>query len=194
MPDVSSRPPESDPVAEAKAFLSLMDQNRQFVHRYREYRDKIMHYFLFRLRGDRQTAEDLSSALFLRTYERFSQYDDRYAFSTWVYTIARNMLIDHLRKQGRVALAPLEDAEEIASDERDFFEAADVSIKTASLQKAVKSRPPLQADAVYRRHILFQSFEEIASALGTTPESARQLVSRGSRTLRSKLSADAIFA
>ena len=179
----------SDPIAETRAFLASMDRQRAFVWKYREFKDKIFHYFLYRLRGDRQTAEDLSSALFLKTYERFSSYDDRYAFSTWVYAIARNMLIDHVRSARHRAHLPLDEALEAADDERDFFAAMDRAIDADRLQKALAQLPKPQADAVYRRHILLETTADIAARLGKSEEAVRQLVSRGCRLLREQLSA-----
>ncbi len=168
-----------------------MDRQRDFVWKYREFKEKIMQYFLYRLRGNRQIAEDLSSELFIKTYERFASYDDRYAFSTWIYAIARNMLIDYLRAQQHRVTTPLEDAFHISDDEGNFFDAIDRAQERKTLYEAMDRLPQLQKEAVYRKHILLQSTAEIARSLGKSEEAVRQSVSRGCRTLQEFMTAAA---
>ncbi len=178
-----------DPVQETKEFLALMDRQRAFVWKYREFKEKIMHYFLRRLNGDRHAAEDLSSELFIKTYKRFASYDDRYAFSTWIYTIARNMLIDYLRSHTLRVTASLEDAEHISDDEVQFFDFIDRAQEREALKVAMDLLPELQKEVVYRKHILLETTADIAKSLGKSEEAVRQLVSRGCRKLQELMSA-----
>ncbi len=178
-----------DYVAETKEFLAHMDKQRSFVLKYREFKEKILHYFLYRLKGDRQVAEDLSCELFIKVYERFAQYDDRYAFSTWIYTIARNMLIDYFRSHAHSGTAQLEAAEHLSTDEEQFFDVMDRVQERKTLYEALNRLPPLQKEAVYRKHLLLQSTSEIAQSLGKNEPAVRQLVSRGCRTLLEFMSA-----
>lgn len=176
-------PVTGDPIKETQEFLAAMDRQREFVWKYRDFKTKIQHYFLFRLQGDHQTAEDLSSELFLRTYERFASYDNRYAFSTWLYTIARNMLVDYLRSNTSRATKALEDGEDIPADEEHFFECVDRAKTEKMLYAAMERLPALQRDAVYRKHILFESTAEISKRIGRSEPAVRQLISRGCRAL-----------
>jgi RNA polymerase sigma-70 factor (ECF subfamily) len=66
---------------------------------YREYLPRVYNFFRYRL-GDRALAEDLTAATFEKAWRGRSRFRrDLSAFSTWLFTIARNVAIDHFRKQ-----------------------------------------------------------------------------------------------
>jgi RNA polymerase sigma-70 factor (ECF subfamily) len=65
---------------------------------YERYQRGIFRYLYYRV-GDQQTAEDLTSEVFLRMVEKLSNFDDRQlSFQAWLFQIARNLSIDHYRK------------------------------------------------------------------------------------------------
>ena len=69
-----------------------------FESLYREYFPKVYNYIFYRLL-DRDRADDLVSDVFLRVYENLDTYDEnRGKLSTWIFTIARNALVDELRR------------------------------------------------------------------------------------------------
>ena len=68
-----------------------------FTDFYHEYKHKAHRFTLYRVGGDQNLAEDLTSDIFLKAFERFKTYDSTYAFCTWIFTIARNTIIDHYR-------------------------------------------------------------------------------------------------
>ena len=59
-----------------------------------QYQHRLLRY-LVSLTTDRAIAEDLFQETWMRVLERGHQYDGRHEFSTWLYTIARNLTIDH---------------------------------------------------------------------------------------------------
>jgi RNA polymerase sigma-70 factor (ECF subfamily) len=64
---------------------------------YEDYMPRVFGYINYRV-NDRQTAEDLTSAVFEKALGAFKSYDSqKAAMSTWVFAIARNTLIDHYR-------------------------------------------------------------------------------------------------
>jgi RNA polymerase sigma-70 factor, ECF subfamily len=68
-----------------------------------QYQHRLMRYLAY-LVGNRQTAEDLFQDTWLRVLERGSQYDPEHNFSTWLFSIARHLAIDHLRRKKPVSL------------------------------------------------------------------------------------------
>lgn len=54
--------------------------------------------YLVRLCGSRELAEDLSQETFVRVLANLDRFDDRFRFSTWIYTIARRLWMNHLSK------------------------------------------------------------------------------------------------
>jgi RNA polymerase sigma-70 factor (ECF subfamily) len=55
--------------------------------------------YIFRLVGSRDVATDLSQEVFLKVFTSLSSFDPRYRFTTWLYRIASNSAIDHLRRR-----------------------------------------------------------------------------------------------
>src|ERR1043165_5802264 len=79
-----------------------------------QYQHRLLRY-LVSLTADRALAEDLFQETWIRVLERGHQYDGRHEFTTWLYTIARNLTIDHLRsKRPAISLDELIDPEDTA--------------------------------------------------------------------------------
>ena len=55
--------------------------------------------FIYRFFGNYALAEDLTQDTFLRCYQFLKSYDQKRKFSTWLYTVAKNLCIDHLKKR-----------------------------------------------------------------------------------------------
>lgn len=68
-----------------------------------KYQHRLLRY-LVSLTGRRELAEDLFQETWIRVLERGRQYDARHEFSTWLFAIARNLAIDHLRRKQPVSL------------------------------------------------------------------------------------------
>ena len=67
-------------------------------HLIEKYQHRLLRY-LVHLTGRRDLAEDFFQQTWIRVLERGRQYDSRHEFSTWLFTIARNLTIDHLRRK-----------------------------------------------------------------------------------------------
>ena len=86
-----------------------------------QYQHRLLRYLVY-LAGNRELAEDLFQETWIRVLERGHQFNGRYEFSTWLYTVARNLTIDYLRKKSPVSLDGLMDPE---NDEHPPLEPAD---------------------------------------------------------------------
>src|SRR5271155_2169221 len=80
------------------------------------YQHRLLRYLLF-LTGKREVAEDLFQETWMRVLLRGSQYKDKARFDTWLFTIARNLVIDLSRKR---TMASLDEMSEGGEDERPF--------------------------------------------------------------------------
>lgn len=81
-----------------------------FAELYQEYLDKIFRYVQYRV-NEVQLAEDLTSAVFERALVNIEKYSsDKASFATWIFTIARNILIDYYRSRGRKQTVELDEA------------------------------------------------------------------------------------
>src|SRR6201987_4394839 len=78
------------------------------------YQHRLLRYLLF-LTGNREMADDLFQEVWMRVLTRGSQYNGAARFDTWLFTVARNMLIDLRRKRTMVSL------EEMCTGEDDEY-------------------------------------------------------------------------
>jgi RNA polymerase sigma-70 factor (ECF subfamily) len=86
-----------------------------FAELYEEYMPKVFRYIQYRV-SNMQLTEDLTQTTFEKALVSFSKYSsDRAKFSTWIFSIARNVTIDHYRLKGRRITIPLEEASEVTS-------------------------------------------------------------------------------
>ena len=69
----------------------------RFEERVRRYQRPIIGY-VFRMLGDYEASLDVSQEVFIKVYNSLSRYSSEYKFSTWLYRIAHNAAIDHLRR------------------------------------------------------------------------------------------------
>jgi RNA polymerase sigma-70 factor (ECF subfamily) len=68
-----------------------------------QYQHRLLRYLLY-LTGRRELAEDLFQETWIRVLERGHQFNDKYAFSTWLFAVARNLAIDHMRRKQPASL------------------------------------------------------------------------------------------
>lgn len=89
-----------------------------FAELYEEFLPRIFRYIRYRVNSEEVT-EDLTSVVFEKALTNFEKYStEKATFSTWIFSIARNVVIDHYRTQARRPALSLEKAEiEVSSNE-----------------------------------------------------------------------------
>ncbi|MDR3734528.1 MAG: sigma-70 family RNA polymerase sigma factor [Acidobacteriaceae bacterium] len=154
-----------------------------------QYQHRLLRYLLF-LTGKRELAEDLFQETWMRVLTRGTQYDGRARFDTWLFTIARNLVIDNSRKRRVASLDEMtentEDAQpfEIASDEP-----SPLDYLRAGEQNALLAQVLLQLDTNYREVLTLRfheelSLEEIASVTHAPLSTVKSRLYRGLAALR----------
>jgi RNA polymerase sigma-70 factor, ECF subfamily len=68
-----------------------------------QYQHRLLRYLVY-LTGRRELAEDLFQETWIRVLERGHQFNGKYAFSTWLFSVARNLAIDHMRRKQPASL------------------------------------------------------------------------------------------
>jgi RNA polymerase sigma-70 factor (ECF subfamily) len=129
--------------------------------------------FRFVLRGTqaRAVAEELYQEIWMRVIEARSSYTPKARFTTWLFTIAHNRLVDHWRKRG-LALAAL-DADELVSSSPDPADQAHARQSLARFAAALDALPPLQREAFLLHEEGGLGVAEIAAATGANEETAK---------------------
>ena len=160
----------------------LNRRQSDFARVYDEHLWRVYGFLAYRLR-DRDTAEDLTQATFERALRAWSRFDPRRASeSTWLLTIARNLLIDHHRRDHFGAMDEIEERmlPAVAGPEERY--AASPELADALL--ALKDR---DREVIALRFGGDLSAAEIASVMQLSVANVEQIVSRSLRRLRGLL-------
>ena len=87
---------------DAKLILLISKGNEDaFNELYMRYSQRMYAYFYKMLYQDKELAADFTQTLFLKLFEKAKSYNDQFAFSTWIYTMASNMCKNEYRRQSR---------------------------------------------------------------------------------------------
>jgi len=157
-----------------------MTKSTLFNQYYREFLPKIYRFVFFRVGGKRETAEDLTSEIFIKALDNFDSFDEAKSFSPWIYQIAKNHLINHYRVAGRtVPMAEEFDAPDMAGVDRAIaFESQDELLKILNKLPAEKRR------VLELKYLNGFSYKEIAQMLGEKELNLRVMVSRAIKELK----------
>lgn len=147
--------------------------------------NRLVYNFLVMKLGNRVEAEDVLQDTYFRIHRYISSYDrDRNALA-WIMSIARNALIDHVKRKGETGpladVSELQLASELPGPERlvEFRQLAVQICEGLTLE---------ERDLVIDRIINDWSYDEIAEEHGISVENARQKISRLIRRLRASIS------
>lgn len=137
-------------------------------------------------------AEDITAEVWLQVTRALYRFvGDEQKFRAWIFSIARNKVIDQARQQARRPTILLADTEKIngnGHDARDVAEDYEDDEATRRALALVRKLPPAQADVILLRVIAGLDFAYIARLLGKTPGAVRVLLHRGLRRLAGMLS------
>jgi RNA polymerase sigma-70 factor (ECF subfamily) len=126
------------------------------------YQHRLLRYLLF-LTGKREVAEDLFQETWMRVLLRGAQYNGKARFDTWLFTIARNLVIDLSRKR---TMASLDEMSEGGEDDRPF----EIAMSGPSPLEQFQSREDcaevgevlLKLEPTYREVLVLRFYEELS--------------------------------
>jgi RNA polymerase sigma-70 factor (ECF subfamily) len=155
----------------------------------------------YRFTGSANDAEDLAQEVFIKMYRTLSSYSpEKGAFSTWIMTMTRNLLVDHFRKskQDRVTdsldagITEEEDSATLGDRIQDSGPSADDRIQRRQtqemVQKAIQKLSPELREAVILRDLQDMDYKEIALALKVPEGTVKSRINRGRMELARLLS------
>ena len=156
------------------------------------YQHRLMRYLMF-LTGKREVAEDLFQEVWIRVLRRGSQYNGKARFDTWIFTIARNLVIDLSRKR---TMASLDEMREGGEDERPFeivqdgpspLEQFQYRENAAELATVMLSLEPSYREVLTLRFHEEMSLEEIAGVTRAPLSTVKSRLYRGLAALKPQL-------
>jgi RNA polymerase sigma-70 factor, ECF subfamily len=163
------------------------DAFRTLVLRYQ----KPVYGLIVRMVRDRELAEDLSQEVFLKAYRALDTYDHQRKFSSWLFKIAHNSTIDHLRR-GELATVTLEpETDDDRGLEAVLQDPAAVSPEQRllgadlgqGLAEAVAQLRPVYREVILLRHREGLSYQEIAEVTGASLGTVKTNLHRARRDL-----------
>jgi RNA polymerase sigma-70 factor (ECF subfamily) len=173
--------------------LALRQRNAIFLEQLVEqYQYRLIRYLIYLL-GRRDGVDDLVQETWLRVLERGSSYDGRSRFEPWLFTIARNLAIDHMRKRRIFSLDANPDGEwdpavqMPASNAPSPFALAARTEDAGRLADALEALEPIYREALLLRFQEDLSLQEMSAVVGAPVATVASRIYRGLRTLRSRM-------
>ena len=157
-----------------------------------QYQYRLVRYLIYLL-GRRDEVDDLIQETWLRVLERGGSYNGRSRFEPWLFTIARNLTIDHMRKRRSLSLDSNDDTKQGNADLSPASNAPSPFTLAARSEDSQRLAQSLQTlDFVYREALLLRfqedlSLQEVATVIGAPVSTVASRIYRGLQTLRSLL-------
>ena len=146
---------------------------RELVRRY----ERPVFSLIFRMVRDREMAEDLAQDTFIKVLNNIDRYRPEFKLSSWLFKIANNVTIDHLRRR-QLATVSLDGSPHAATAAEAQATSLDVESRGQSALEAIESRElgsaieqaigklrPEYRSCILLRHVEGRSYEEIAATL-----------------------------
>jgi RNA polymerase sigma-70 factor (ECF subfamily) len=146
----------------------------------------------YRFTGSAENADDLAQDVFIKMYRTLASFDPaKGAFTTWITTMTRNLLVDHFRKtkQDRATdsldagLGDEEDSATLGDRIQDSGLSAEERVQRREtqemVQKAIQKLSPELREAVILRDLQDMDYKEIAQALKVPEGTVKSRINRG---------------
>jgi RNA polymerase sigma-70 factor (ECF subfamily) len=162
-----------------------------------QYQFRLVRYLIYLL-GSRDLVDDLVQETWLHVLERGSSYNGRSRFEPWLFTIARNLTIDHLRKRRIFSLdsndhdssdPPEADREppSLASSDPSPFELAARTEEAHRIAHTLQTLEPIYREALVLRFQEELSLQEMSTVMGVPLTTVSSRIYRGLATLRAQM-------
>ena len=165
---------------------------RELIRRY----ERPVFSLIFRMVRDREIAEDLSQETFIKVLNAIGTYRPEFKFSSWVFKIANNTAIDHLRRRELDTLS-LEGSPHAATPEAMEATALQLGTGVASplddvasrelggeIEAAINRLRPEYRSCILLRHVEGRAYEEIADILGLPLGTVKTYIHRARNEVR----------
>ena len=153
--------------------------------------------FVFRTLRDETETEDVAQNTFLQVWKSRARYERTAKFTTWLFTIARNLCLNEIRRRSRHPAESLEETHPEHDDQPSRqYEDKKIFLPTQNvlhselakkIEEALAELPENQRTAILLCRQDEVSYEEIAEILGCSLSATKSIIHRGRETLKEKL-------
>ena len=183
--------------AKTQRSLSLQDEeglvqraqkqdHQAFAQLYEAYFDKIYKYVSFRVRNEME-AEDMTQQVFMKVLNSISSYKNQgVPFSSWVYRIAHNVVVDFMRQQNKKATVDIDDLQ-LVSPAEDLQHKIEREMDLEELKKASRRLTASQQEVLTLRFTGELSINECAQIMGKSEGAIKALQHSAVLALRKAL-------
>jgi RNA polymerase sigma-70 factor (ECF subfamily) len=188
-------PVQTDPDA-ALMLRAKRGDRAAFAELVEKYKQPVMN-FVFRPLRDEIEAEDLAQNVFLQAWKSRSRYRQTAKFSTWLFTIARNLCLNEIRRRSRHPAESIEEAHAEHEDQprQQYEDKSQIAPPekllhgelAQKIEEALAELPENQRTAILLCRQDELSYEEIAEVLDCSLSATKSLIHRGRETLKEKL-------
>jgi RNA polymerase sigma-70 factor (ECF subfamily) len=169
---------------------ALAGRESGFEELVRRYQRPIAAY-VYRMVGDYDAALDLTQEVFIKVYGSLSRYRPEFKFSTWIYKIAHNAAIDHLRRHATREAATNSDGDrcEVAIESRSLTpeQESERSERCSEIEMVVQLLPATYRELILLRHSQDLSYDEIAEVTGLPLGTVKNRLFRAREAMREQL-------
>jgi RNA polymerase sigma-70 factor (ECF subfamily) len=154
---------------------------------------------VYRMVRDREVAEDLAQDTFVKVLNHIDRYSPEFKFSSWLFKIANNVAIDHLRRRrlDTVSIDGAPDATsaseveastiQLASEQESPLEELASRELGSAIERAIGALRPQYRACIMLRHVEGRSYEEIAATLDLPLGTVKTYIHRARHELRQAL-------
>jgi RNA polymerase sigma-70 factor (ECF subfamily) len=180
---IANRPVSTVAYAEELVRRIHANDANAFEELYTRYSPRVFGYLYQRLNGNIEEAEDLTAEVFAKVYQKIDSFEVQGApLSSWLFRIARNRLIDSVRRRPQQAQVELESAPQLTAGP--VFRGVDQHLAMDLIKNGLARLTVEQRQVIILRFLEDKSLAETAALTQRTEEAVKKLQSRGLAALR----------
>ncbi len=182
--------------------VSLAQEGREAAYRelVRRY-ERPVFSLIFRMVRDREVSEDLAQDTFIKVLNHIDKYRPEFKLSSWLFKIANNVAIDHLRKRQldtvsidgsphALSAAEVEATSfDVVARQESALEEMEARELGSAIERAIQRLRPEYRACIMLRHVEGRSYEEIAATLDLPLGTVKTYIHRARHQLRDALDA-----
>lgn len=147
--------------------------------------------FCMRYTHNLEDAEDITQDTFVKAWKKFSTYDSKYSFKTWLYSICKNTALDYLKKKKHAHFSEFEDMENLILEPA-FIGTPDVvgaedGLASRQIDQEMENLSPQDKNVLLMHYQEGYAFREIAEKIGRSANTVKTWHRRALEKLKKKL-------